>query len=95
MTAPIDPDLFVLTARLRRAQPRNPDVLELCERAEKLAHERAAPASASAKAANKPSAANAAAVAVANAPNTPKRDRADYMRTYMRQRRAKQGETSP
>jgi hypothetical protein len=76
MTAPVDADLFLLTARLRRAQPRNADVLKLCERAEKLAHGR--PAS-----------------AVANAANKPKCHRAAYMRTYMRQRRAKQGETSP
>ncbi len=40
MTAAIDPDLFVLSARLRRAQPRNASVLELCARAGKLAYER-------------------------------------------------------
>jgi hypothetical protein len=32
-----DPALFTFIARLRRAQPRNPDVLELCGQAERLA----------------------------------------------------------
>jgi len=32
-------DLFTLTARLRRAMPRNPDVIELCDQAERLARE--------------------------------------------------------
>jgi hypothetical protein len=32
-------DLFALTARLRRAMPRNPDVVELCDQAERLARE--------------------------------------------------------
>jgi hypothetical protein len=78
-------DLFVLTARLRRAQPRNMEVLELCDRAEQLARA----AAASAKVVSQPSAANGVAAAVANTANKPRRDRADYMRTYMRRRRAK------
>jgi hypothetical protein len=41
-------DVFVLTARLRRAQPRNADVLDLCDRAEELAQESAASLSANA-----------------------------------------------
>jgi hypothetical protein len=85
--------LFVLTARLRRAQPRNADVLELCDRAEELARERAA--SLSANAANAPSVANSVAVGAANVANRPKRDRVEYMRTYMRRRRAKDADTHP
>jgi hypothetical protein len=85
--------LFVLTARLRRAQPRNADVLQLCDRAEELARERAV--SVLANAANAPSVANSIAVRAANTANRPKRDRAEYMRTYMRQRRAKRAETRP
>jgi hypothetical protein len=82
-------DLFVLTARLRRAQPRNADVLDLCDRAEALARERGALVSANA--ANASGVANSKAVRAANVVNRPKRDRAEYMR----QRRAKRGETRP
>jgi hypothetical protein len=32
-------DLFALTGRLRRAMPRNQDVVELCDQAERLARE--------------------------------------------------------
>jgi hypothetical protein len=88
VTSLIDPDLFALTARLRRAQPRNADVIELCERAEKLVREHGT--SLVANAVNEPSMANTATVIGANtAANKPKRHRAEYMRTYMRQRRAK------
>ena len=69
--------LFVLTARLRRAQPRNTDVLQLCDRAEELARA----ATASAKVVSQPSVANGVAAAAANTANRPKRNRAEYMRT--------------
>jgi hypothetical protein len=82
-------DLFLLTARLRRAQPRNMDVLELCDRAERMARI----ATASAKVVSQPSVANGVAAPMANSANKRKRNRADYMRTYMRRRRAKDADT--